>query len=661
MMYLIFFLFPFLLFAQVNLESIEVTESQVSDDLLGLSSVSSPVSVKVQESKILQQQRIKSANDLTIMDAAVTNQYSASGYWDSLKIRGFNVDNRTNYFRDGLRINAQTAIPFENKEAVETVKGLGAFQNAGASPAGSINFRVKRPKDIAQLRLELTQRAGHLAHLDYGRSKNKFKYRFNLLNEEIKSVFSNNDGQRHLLASSFSYELSDKSLLEAEIEWSRRSQTTLGAQSFWAGKLPAPRSTLNLNNQSWAKPVEFDSLFYSVRYSHELSDKWFVALAAGRQYSLSDDRMSYAFGCSVENNWTGFCSDGTFDVYDFRSENERRTTDSTKLSLVGLFEGTVSQELSLNIRYTHQVEKLGLQAYNFVGVGNQRGEDLPANASKLDPSNNMDEESLEFFVVDKFKWRSWQFWAGGNFQYRYAANWKSDGSEQNKSDDFFFTPWLALSRQFHDASLYLSYAQAKESAITPNKPGYLYPSAILPQQTTQQYELGIKGRTFSSAIFYMQRPRLFDNGMDFKMDGHYQQWGWEGNALFNDQHSEHQLSLMYLQVEQFASGVRGKDAPNIPDFTLRYLGLLKFKGFKVGTRVQYESSRYASFDNQLGIPDWINWDFFLEKELKNLSFRAYVDNAFQKSFWKESPIQYGHHYLYQGPGRRAGVIAEYTF
>src|SRR5690606_16446566 len=135
------------------------------------------------------------------------------------------------------------------------------------------------------------------------------------------------------------------------------------------------------------------------------------------------------------------------------------------------------------------------------------------------------EEGLEFFVVDKIKWNLWELWSGGNFQYRYRSTWKNDESEKNKSDHTFFTPWLALSHKFGPGSLYLSYAQSKESVITPNKPDYQNPSAILPDATTHQYELGFKSETFSSALFLMKRPRLFDDGQEFKMEGHYQQWG----------------------------------------------------------------------------------------------------------------------------------------
>ncbi|MFA7612820.1 MAG: TonB-dependent receptor plug domain-containing protein [Candidatus Caldatribacteriota bacterium] len=660
-MYLLLFFFSSIVFSQEQLEPIDISESRISEDLMGIATPSNPISTQTYQSQLLESERIKTTNDITQLDASVTNNYSGSGYWDSLNIRGFSVDNRSNYFRDGLRINAETAIPLENKEVVEVIKGLGAFQNSGSAPSGAVNYRVKRPQNVQDLRLEYTERGGHLTHLDYGNTDKTIKYRLNLLNEEIRSPFHFNDGNRQLFSSAFAYELSSKSLLEAEIEWSRRSQQSLSAQSFWGTNLPSVNPELNLNNQSWAKPVVFESLFYSLRYSHELNPLWYLGVSAGNQQSLTNDRMSYAFGCSNENNWTAFCEDGSFDVYDYRSENEKRTTHSARINLNGRVEGDISQELSFNLRYSHLKETLVNQAYNFVGVGDQRGRPLPPDSSKTDPSTNLDEEILEFYFVDRLKKNDWSLWLGGNYQYRYRSTWKHNGSEKNKADNHFITPWIALSRDVNNKTFYLSYSQSKESWITPNKPDYNNPSDILPEQTTHQYELGVKSQLFSSALFYLKRPRLFDDGSDFKIEGHYQQYGWENTVRFKVKNTHHHLSLMYLQVHQFAKEVNGKFAPNIPDFSLRYLGRIDLRPFTLGARIQYESKRYASYDNELMVPDWIKWDFFIEKKHKDLTLRAYVDNAFQKRFWKEAPIQYGHHYLFPGAARRVGITAEYQF
>lgn len=662
MMYLfLLFFISHTLYSQDQLEAIDVQNSHVSEDFTGLDALNAPVSIQSFESKTIQENRLKTMKDISILDASVTDSYSGSGYWDSLNIRGFNIDNRRNYFRNGLRINAQTVIPLENMESVEIIKGLGAFQTSGTSSAGSVNLKTKTAGEKRSLRVEATERGGYLAHLDFGRKVDKFKYRFNLLNEEIRSAFNNNDGSRNVLAGAFSYELSPTSMLEFELEWSERSQTSLAAQGFWGNSLPNPNRQLNLNNQSWAKPVEFESLFYSARYSKELPQDWFLTLSAGRQRSVTDDRMSYPFGCSRENSWTSFCQNGDFDVYDYRSENERRTTDSTRISLTKHFGGTVGQELSLNVRYSQMKEKAGFQAYNFVGEGNQAGRRLPSDSRRTDPTRNLRESDLEFFVVDQLKYKDWGLWLGGNFQVSSRKSILTDGSEKNAVYENFITPWVSLTKKISENVYYLSYSQGKESWVTPSKPTYQNPGKVLSQETTHQYELGIKNKNFSSAVFYMKRPRLFDDSQSFKRDGFYQQYGIEGAGQFKIHNTDHSFSLMYLQVKQFAEGVNGYYSPNIPDLTLRYLMTLSLRPFSVGVRGQYEAARFASYDNQKSIPDWIKWDIFVEKKWRNLKGKLYVDNVFQKNYWRESPIQYGHNYLYQGAGRRVGILAEWSF
>ena len=51
----------------------------------------------------------------------------------------------------------------------------------------------------------------------------------------------------------------------------------------------------------------------------------------------SDDRIAFPFGCTTPTAplCDRYCRDGSFDLYDFRSENERRRTDALDLALQG--------------------------------------------------------------------------------------------------------------------------------------------------------------------------------------------------------------------------------------------------------------------------------------------------------------------------------------
>ena len=73
-------------------------------------------------------------SDLSRFDASVSDAYDTEGYIDYFTVRGFVIDNRFNYRRDGLPINAETSIPLDNKARVDILKGLSGMQAGTSAP-----------------------------------------------------------------------------------------------------------------------------------------------------------------------------------------------------------------------------------------------------------------------------------------------------------------------------------------------------------------------------------------------------------------------------------------------------------------------------------------------------------------------------------------------
>eukprot|EP01136_Pigoraptor_vietnamica_P030334 Opistho-1_new@89454 len=82
-----------------------------------------PMQATVLNSERLQDLGITSLAGITSLDASLSDAYNSQGYASYLKIRGFDLDNRFNYRRDGLPINAETALALGNKSALEVLKG----------------------------------------------------------------------------------------------------------------------------------------------------------------------------------------------------------------------------------------------------------------------------------------------------------------------------------------------------------------------------------------------------------------------------------------------------------------------------------------------------------------------------------------------------------
>ena len=120
-------------------------------------------------------------------------------------MRGFTLDNRFNYRRDGLPISAETSIPLDNKERVEILKGTSGLQAGTSAPGGLVNYVVKRPtqKNLRDVKLELSGNGSALAAIDFGGrlgDTRDFGYRLNLAHENLQPRTRNTDGQRSLAA-----------------------------------------------------------------------------------------------------------------------------------------------------------------------------------------------------------------------------------------------------------------------------------------------------------------------------------------------------------------------------------------------------------------------------------------------------------------------------
>ena len=169
----------------------------------------------------------------------------------------------------------------------------------------------------------------------YGEN-NAVGYRVNAAYEDLNPSVQNSQGHRKLLAMAMDWRINANTRLEWEFESSQRQQMGVNAASITGNTLPSPvYGQNNFSKQSWSVPGVFDGLTGSVRLKQKLENGWLWTTQVGVQRLKSDDRLSYAYGCSAEGNYDRFCSDKTFDLYDYRSENERRITDALQTELTG--------------------------------------------------------------------------------------------------------------------------------------------------------------------------------------------------------------------------------------------------------------------------------------------------------------------------------------
>ena len=69
-----------------------------------------PFAASVIDQGQLRDAGISGFGDITRLDAGFTDAYNAPGYWNQVAVRGFTLDNRFNYRRDGLPITVSALI-----------------------------------------------------------------------------------------------------------------------------------------------------------------------------------------------------------------------------------------------------------------------------------------------------------------------------------------------------------------------------------------------------------------------------------------------------------------------------------------------------------------------------------------------------------------------
>lgn len=620
--------------------------------------------------------------DLTRFDASVADAYNSPGYWDFLSIRGFVLDNRFNYRREGLPISAESAIPLENKERVEILKGTSGIQAGTSAPGGLVNYVVKRPtaRDVREVRLEVTQRSSVLAAVDLGGrfgQDQAFGYRLNVAHEELRPLLRALDGERSLVALATDWRIGRDSLLEGEFEWSSKHQSSQAGFSLLGNALPAvPDRRINLNNQPWLQPTQFDGLTGTVRFSQALSADWRWTAQLGSQRLRTDDYTAFPFGCAAEGLFDRFCSDGTFDYWDFRSENERRRTDAASVGLKGrVATGGVTHDLSVGLLRSRVRNRFGEQAFNPTGVGNVSGTVVVAEAPlPTAPSTNRDEHSTELSLSDAIQWTpSLTTWLGARHTRLDRSTISTDGTNPQSYSQGVTTPFAAVTYKLGGGLLgYASWGRGVESLQVPNNVA-LYSNAgvVLPALKSEQVEVGLRGGPeafqWELAAFEIKRPMTNLNACAVPpctagFDGEARHRGLEASARWTQGPWQLWTAAMLLDAERRGStatpAANGLQPVNVPEHVLRAGASYRFAGvpgLSLAGHVSHEGERAVLPDNSLTLPSWTRVDAALRYERRTAgaltTWTLGIDNLLDRSYWRESPLQFGHVYLYQGAPR----------
>lgn len=668
---------------------ITITDSPPSQ-VSGFADVSpskTPFSASVIGQQTLQDIGAQRASDALRLDASVADAYNSPAYWDVLSVRGYTLDNRYNYRREGLPISAETMIGMDNKERIELFKGTSGIQAGTSAPGGLVNYVVKRAPGSEQDAIRaLTASYGNgrsaSLGLDLGGrfgQNEAWGYRFNAVQERLNPYIQNTQGHRRLLALAMDWRLSADTRLEWEFENSQREQVGINGYSLLGSHLPVPvNGKLNITRQPWSPPGVFEGQTGSVRIKQSLDNGWLWTTQYGAQRLRTDDRLTFAYGCSAENAWDRFCSNGSFDLYDYRSENERRLSDALQTELTGQWQmAGLRHDVGISLMRQRQLDRLSsMQAYNWAGTGSisSAADAAPAPApSEL--NTNRSEYATELALRDRVQLNAQTaLWLGLRHTRIGRESERTDGSRQVQDQRHFNTPWVAATLEVLPGTVaYASYGEGIESEVTPQRSRYTNAGQALPALRSHQREAGLKGQgagyQWQATWFDIVRPVSADAGAcdeagtcTRQIDGQAHHRGLELASHLNRKDWSLNLAAAWLDaVRQNASidpGVNGQRPLNVPRWTLRALAQYRFSqipGLRAWARVSHEGSRSVTEDASLQLPAWTTLDLGTHYDTRVQGVRsewtAGIDNLLDKHYWRESPKQFGHYYLYPGAPR----------
>jgi iron complex outermembrane receptor protein len=653
-----------------------------------------PFAATVLDVGLMQDAGIRSIADLTRLDAGITDAYNAPGYIGQLSVRGFTLDNRFNYRRDGLPINAETVIANGNKQAIEILKGTSGLQAGTSAPGGLVNLLVKRPKDeVGTATLSWTERNTLGMAVDVGRRANGFGWRVNADIEHLDPLTRSAQGQRRMLALAVEAQVASGSLIEAEVEYSRQSQPSTPGFSLLGNTLPDARSIdprTNLNNQPWSLPVVMSGRTGSLRFTQDLNRDTQLVVQAMRQRLDSDDRIAFPYGCSVEGIYDRYCSNGSFDYYDFRSDGERRTSDALRAAVQGKAAwGGVAHSYSAGILATRYQARFNGQAFNLIAVpGTIDGKTVVPSAPDLVEANtNRDERSTEFFLQDAITLApAWSLWTGLRHTRLHRESIRINTSDPRATtyDQSFTTPWLALSHAVSaQGQAYASWGQGVESEVAPNRSRYTNAGQALPALKSRQIELGYKhaGPTLDwrVAAFDIRRPAWRDIGAcdstadscTRQTDGAARHRGIEAEADWRIGPLNLRGSAMLLKARHEDSadaGLNDQRPTNVPARSLKLqaaYNVAQMPGLALLAFVTHEGDRRVTPYDDITTPSWTRLDIGMRYTQrlagKTVVWRAGIDNVTDHRAWQEAPYQFDHAYLYPLAPRTLHASATFGF
>ena len=515
----------------------------------------------------------------------------------------------------------------------------------------------------------------------------EFGYRLNIAHEDLNPYIRNTKGQRNLVALAMDWRLKPGTVVDFEFEQSHREQIGINGYSLLGGQLPSPVDPrVNLTRQSWSQPGVFDAMTGSVRIRQELDAGWRWTTQYGGQRLRTDDRLVFGYGCANPVNYTQFCANGNFALYDFRSNNERRLSDSLESEVSGQLEMMgVKHNLTVGMLRQRQLDRLPTyQAYAPIA---ETGNVSTPYSSTPNPdfstvNTNRSEYATELSIKNRVELSErTSVWVGLRhvmFNRSSSRNNPNDANSMRYVDPIN-VPWLGMSTRLSSALAYASHGHGVENFVVPNSADTYWVNAgqQLGVGRSRQSEIGLRTLNpqtpvqWHVSMFQIARPLAYDDGNGSRLlDGKQTHQGLDLSASLLTGQWKLGSQTQWLQAKisdvTQTTGVVGTTPLNVPKFVLRAMAEYRYAnipGLRTRLRVSHEGERNVTEDERVKLPSWTTLDAstHYDTKINNVAstWTLAIDNIEDKRYWRESPKQFGHYYLYPGAPRTIRATVQF--
>ncbi|HYD81469.1 MAG TPA: TonB-dependent siderophore receptor [Paucimonas sp.] len=649
---------------------------------LGVGVLETPQAITAINADLMRAQSMDSLEDIMQNVPGIIQTSGHSGLFSNYVSRGFQLDNASNYFRDGLRFDRQSQISLQNIEQVEVIRGPASLQYGKLVPGGLVNFVTKKP--MATGKHEVTLHANRFGQIEGGfdstgklDASGKMLYRLNAEAKKLGSFRDHVDGDAWFIAPSFTFELSDSTVLDVMIEHNRHETLRDPGQPAPVATDPASVTQIDpsafFGEKNATNAVRNTS--GALRLNHRLNNVW--QLRADYSGSRFDRDMNFTI------NLNRRAAAPTSVPRISRAAFTKADSDSLRLETFGEFAtGAVKHKLLAGVdRLERSVDDLttrnttlaAVDLFNPAPTGNATYSSVPLFD---DRSRGTD---TGIYVQDQMTFGPWSVMMGLRHDSLKENSHEAVLDFRNKHDAAQTSPSAGvLYRVMPQLALYASYSRSLFS----NMAGDGCARSFDPSRGAQ-YEAGAKGVAFGglqwaiSAFDLTRSNGLSDDpsgavdaddnacqvqgakqrstGVELEVSGRF------GKAL--------RLHANYTRLnarftEDTVSEMIGKKMRNAPERSARLWGEYAFagtwQGLSASLGMTHVGKRFANDANTLRIPSYTVWDAgvryalgkadTLQLSVTNLANRRYVEDSLANA-----------NSINQGAPRNVSVRYSHTF